>query len=314
VDEIRVNVIVPTFNRAQELRQALDSLRHQTFREFSVIVVDDGSTDETRKVVDEFRRDLNLEYLYQPNSGLPACARNYGLESSAAEIVAFLDSDDLWKPKKLELSVELIDRGADVVFHDLVRFTSRPRSILARRVKSRSLSEPSFQSLLLRGNVIPNSSVVLRRRCIESVGLFDESPEVKAWEDYDLWLRLASRGVDFRRLNRCLGGYRVDPGSLSKTVDSGRILNAIQTRYPLAESRPALWIELGMGDYLVRCGEFKRGRRCLIRAAFLPGSSRLRGDRLRALVFLMRSLGTIPRSTRPRIPSTAQQESAPGQR
>lgn len=292
----RVDVIIPTYNRAKELRQALESLTAQTFRDFSVIVVDDGSTDETESVVRSFESLLKLHYVFQPNSGLPAVARNVGLAISSAEIVAFLDSDDSWKPLKLELSVDAIDSGADLVFHDLARIETK-RRFLNRKVKSRSLRKSAFLDLLLRGNAIPNSSVVLRRKLIDQVGKFDESREVCAWEDYELWLRIANGGATFHRLKSCLGFYRDSPTSLSSTIKSLDSMTEIQSRYFLPDSELPIWMNLGIGAGHLHSKEYSSSRTYLLKAVVGKGEVRIRGDRLRALLLLLMSF-VVGRSNR----------------
>jgi glycosyltransferase involved in cell wall biosynthesis len=115
----RVSVIVPTFNRARDIGRCLESLAQQTFRDFEVLVCDDGSKDNTREIVERFKDRLELQYRWEENFGGPARPRNIGLSLARGEYVAFLDSDDWWMPRKLEQSVRYLDAGADLVYHDL---------------------------------------------------------------------------------------------------------------------------------------------------------------------------------------------------
>src|SRR3954464_10946901 len=114
VDQPRVSVVIPTYNRSHALRRCLDSVAKQTFRDFEVIVCDDGSTDDTAEVVREYESVLDLTYSYGENFGGPARPRNRGIGLARAPYIAFLDSDDWWAPRKLELSVRYLDEGADV--------------------------------------------------------------------------------------------------------------------------------------------------------------------------------------------------------
>src|SRR5262245_27326295 len=102
----RVSVIIPTFNRADLIGETVESVLSQTFDDFEIIIVDDGSTDSTKEVIRRFDGPIN--YLYQENRGL-SCARNRGFDASSGDYVCFLDSDDVWNPRMLERQVSLLD-------------------------------------------------------------------------------------------------------------------------------------------------------------------------------------------------------------
>lgn len=118
-----VSVIIPSYNREKTIKKAIDSVLNQTWNDLEVIVVDDGSTDNTSQVVSQ-TKDNRLKYIYQKNAG--ACvARNRGISLASGEIIAFHDSDDLWRPEKLEIEMNALQKsGADVVFCKLVRHNS----------------------------------------------------------------------------------------------------------------------------------------------------------------------------------------------
>lgn len=203
----RVSVIVPTYNRARDIGRCLESLVSQTLADFEVIVCDDGSTDGTQEVVAGYRERLALTFHWNENFGGPARPRNIGLELAQGDYVAFLDSDDWWRPEKLEQSVRRLDAGADIVYHDLYRVRSAPARLHWRRVRTRRLHAPVFDDLLQHGNTVPNSSVVVRRELMRRVGGFSEDRSLIAWEDYDAWLRLARVTERFERLDAPLGYY-----------------------------------------------------------------------------------------------------------
>jgi glycosyltransferase involved in cell wall biosynthesis len=203
----RVSVIVPTYNRAQDLRRCLESLVRQTLRDFEVIVCDDGSTDGTREVVDAYRERLSLTFHWAENYGGPARPRNAGLQLARADYVAFLDSDDWWAAGKLEQSLRRLNAGADIIYHDLYMVRSLQQRFYLRRVRTRPLAAPVFEDLLRHGNTVPNSSVVVRRDLMKKVGGFSEDRSLIAWEDYDAWLRLARVTERFERIGSPLGYY-----------------------------------------------------------------------------------------------------------
>jgi glycosyltransferase involved in cell wall biosynthesis len=211
----RVSVIVPTYNRAADLRRCLDSLVGQTFKDFEVLVCDDGSTDNTAVVVAPYKDALKLTYHWDENFGGPARPRNTGLRLARGNYVAFLDSDDWWAPRKLAESVRRLDAGADFVYHDLHIARSSRQKIYWRRQRTRALAAPAYDDLLLNGNAICNSSVVLRRDILLAAGGFSEDRALIAWEDYDTWLRVARATDRFVRIDQTLGYYWFGGGNIS---------------------------------------------------------------------------------------------------
>jgi glycosyltransferase involved in cell wall biosynthesis len=194
-----VSVIIPAHNSARFVAEALNGVLGQTYRRFEVIVVDDGSLDDTRGVVEGFREPIR--YLYQDNRG-PAAARNAGIRISKGEFLCFLDADDAWTPNKLELQVRFMEEHSDVglLFADateLEGLTVLKPSILgtmifgADALSQRPLTQ-AFRKLLVE-NFVPTSTVMIRRSCLAKTGLFDE--DLQNAEDRDMWLRLAAKST-----------------------------------------------------------------------------------------------------------------------
>jgi glycosyltransferase involved in cell wall biosynthesis len=182
-----VSVVIPTYNRSASLRRALGSVYAQTLSPDEVIVVDDGSTDDTPAWVES---DYSgVKYLRQPHSGVSA-ARNRGIAAATGEWIAFLDSDDEWQPEKLERQMAALSEEPE--YH--LCHTNEVWIRRGRRVNEGKRHEKSggwiFQRCLQLCVVSP-SAVVVRRALLEKLGGFDESFPV--CEDYDLWLRLCSR-------------------------------------------------------------------------------------------------------------------------
>lgn len=211
----RVSVIIPTYNRAEELRRCLGSLTKQTYKGFEVLVCDDGSTDHTSSVVDEFSKHLNIAYNHDINFGGPARPRNRGIGLARGEYLAFLDSDDWWAPDKLRISIAHLEGAVDVVFHDLWKTLSHDQKWFWRRIKSYQPGVAVYADLLIKGNALPNSSVVVRSSVIREIGGFSEDKHLIATEDFDAWLRIAQRTNRFKRINSCLGYYWAGGGTLS---------------------------------------------------------------------------------------------------
>lgn len=261
-----VSVIIPTFNRARELERCLNSVLAQTYPHFDIWVCDDGSTDNTAEVVARFQDRASITYRNSINYGGPAWGRNWALKNSEAIYLAFLDSDDFWSTEKLALSVDELERGADFVYHPL-KIARHGFKLFSRRIlKARKLISPIFLDLLEGSNAIPNSSVVLRRELLLSIGGFEESQELIAWEDYDAWLRLSKITDNFSFIPEILGSYWVGSDNLTnsstKTVER---LHLFQIRY-LANTPPALlpaWFNYELGRGYLGLGNRQQGRQSL---------------------------------------------------
>jgi teichuronic acid biosynthesis glycosyltransferase TuaG len=206
-----VSIIMPAYNAERYISQAIQSVIEQTYTDWELIVVDDGSTDGTAEIAQNLgAADDRIKYVFQQNSRLGK-ARNTGLENSTGGLIAFLDSDDLWVKEKLGLQVKVMEETeADVVFSDAFVFhednvtdESRTFSNLCGRFEGREM----FNRLLI-DNRIPVLTVLARKGMIERVGPFEERPYYHGCEDYDLWLRLAKHGVVFYGMEERLGRYR----------------------------------------------------------------------------------------------------------
>jgi glycosyltransferase involved in cell wall biosynthesis len=233
----RVSVILVTYMRAADMSRCLDSLVAQTYKDFEVLVCDDGSTDGTEEVVRRYAGALNLRYLWSENSGGPARPRNTGLKLARGAYAAFLDSDDWWKPRKLELCVQALDGGADVVYHDIHLARKRGQRVYLRRRNARTLRAPAFENLICDGNAMANSSVVVRRDLIRCIGGFSEGPSFAAWEDFDAWLRVSKVTERLVRLNQPLGYIWVGGGNMSSASRTIRILQNFHDLYIAPDPR-----------------------------------------------------------------------------
>lgn len=199
-----VSVIIPTFNRANQLRICLKSLEEQSFKKFEVIVCDDGSTDDTFKVVEEFKEILNLSYIHDINFGGPAKPRNNGIKQAKGKIIAFLDSDDWWYPNKLEVAIPYLS-DYDLIYHDLDIYNKAEKSNSVAR--GRVLSGDILKDLILNGNAITNSSVLIKKSIVNVVGEITEDKNLIAVEDFDYWIRVAKVTDRFKYIDRSLGAY-----------------------------------------------------------------------------------------------------------
>lgn len=209
----RVSIVIPTFNCARYIRSAVESVLNQAYRDYEIIVVDDGSTDETADIV--ARYGDKVRYFYQANSGVSA-ARNRALKTATGAFVAYLDADDLWYPQKLARQIQFFDAHADcgLLHSDVSVIDEQDQMIYARfnAQTSRAIPQGCCKHDLLRRCHIQTPTVMERRECIEKIGGFDE--RLLVGEDYMHWIMVAWEGWTFGYIDEPLAKYRWRTGSL----------------------------------------------------------------------------------------------------
>ena len=210
----RLSIVIPTYNHAHFLRTALDSIRAQTFNDWEAIVVNNFSEDDTMAVVESYD-DPRIRLVNFANHGIIAAARNQGLSLTQAPFVAFLDSDDFWYPEKLQRCMDKLAQGYDLVCHAEVWVGPGERR---RTVNYGPEARATYDSLLLDGNCISTSAVVVRREWLQRAGGFSIQPEFVTAEDYELWLKLARDGARIGFVDEVLGEYLIHEGNQSRTA------------------------------------------------------------------------------------------------
>ena len=208
-----VSIIIPTFNTGKYVKEAVDSAVNQTYKNKEIIVVDDGSTDNTREILDFYVRQEKIKYIYQENKGL-AGARNTGIKAAKGEFIAFLDSDDIFLPDKIEKQAEFLENhlDCDICYCDIWHFyDDEPNKLMKLDYKYYSGNDV-FKNLLKK-NFINPLTVVMRRSAVDKYGVFNEI--FKRTEDWEYWVRLAWQGVKFCFLPEILAKYRMRKDSLS---------------------------------------------------------------------------------------------------
>jgi glycosyltransferase involved in cell wall biosynthesis len=221
-----ISVVIPTYNYGRFVTEAVESALAQTYRPMEVIVVDDGSTDDTAERLRPYMD--RIRYIRQENRGLSA-ARNTGIRHAQGEWVALLDSDDVWHPRKTEIQLRTVGEDTSIGF-----VGSPECGGIAQTLSDNSkVRELRVRDFLTKPPVCP-SSVMIRRRCFDDVGLFDET--LTSVEDRDMWLRLAAR---FRSLQVCspCWSYRQHAGQMNRHADRmlanyTRVLKKFFREYP----------------------------------------------------------------------------------
>jgi glycosyltransferase involved in cell wall biosynthesis len=199
-----VSVIIPTYNRVELLRETLQSVLSQTFQDYEIIVIDDGSTDNTQTMVKNLNSDIR--YFFQENQGT-APARNTGIGYASGEWLAFLDSDDLWKPQKLARQMVELKRSQNQwIYCDVDLFDQKTRTV--QGTYHQRILKPHHgwvAKKLLLGDFIPALTTLINRDVFKEVGLFNTSE----WfhEDWEMWLKIASK-FPISYVPESLGVYR----------------------------------------------------------------------------------------------------------
>lgn len=254
-----VSVVVPAYNRSQALRATLDSVRAQTYPDWELIVVDDGSVDDTGDVVRSYR-DSRIRYEHQANQG-QAAARNYGLSLATGEYVAFLDHDDRWLPEKLRLQVESLDSGPE---YGLVYGRCRLIDEDGGDLGGRQMFEGSgwlYTHLLREHNfLLTMSQPMMRTGLVREVGGFDSDADLS--DDLDLFLRLA-RITQFgfipaELIEKNIGNRKQQTGDIVRVFLSERRLLAKHLRIPPRLTRTELaavrqgWLNIYYPEFKLR--------------------------------------------------------------
>ncbi|WP_009631864.1 glycosyltransferase family 2 protein [Synechocystis sp. PCC 7509] len=209
-----VSVVIPTYNNITYLPEALESVLNQTFTDFEVIIIDDGSLDTTQEWISNLV-DARIKTIVQTNQGA-AVARNTGIAFSSGDYIAFLDSDDLWEPTKLEKQVQCLAANPDVgLVNTWIKNIDNQGNYLA--IVPAPDAEGNVWNQIIEENLILCGSVpTIRRRCFEEVGVFD--PDLLSAEDWDMWIRLAAN-YSFALIKEPLVLYRQHLGSKSNNLE-----------------------------------------------------------------------------------------------
>lgn len=217
-----VSIIMPAYNSELYIADSIESVVKQSYHNWELIIVDDGSTDKTKEIIKcHQEKDNRIQYFYQENAR-QAKARNFGIKYSKGELLAFLDSDDLWLPQKLELSLkEFYSGNQDVLFTNAYIFSDNNQLSNLEILRDMKIIPGEYKgdnglSSFLWQNQVPILTVIAKKEAIiEVVGFNDENKF--GTEDYELWLELLANGYVIRGVNITLSLYRIHPNSTTST-------------------------------------------------------------------------------------------------
>ena len=245
-----ISIVIPTYNHANFLGRALKSVVDQTYTNWEIIVIDNHSTDHTNEVMEVYS-DPRIKYLKINNNGVIAASRNMGIQEANGEWIAFLDSDDWWTEDKLQECFKAINDNVDFIYHYLEISSNKPRYLRRRLIKTPQVNAPVIKDLLVNGNKIHNSSVVVRKTLLLEIGGVNESPDVIAAEDFDTYLRIAAITDNFICLPHSFGYYFVhdtNTSSIARKDMSISARNVVASFYNLLDDQEKIKLKASF-DY-----------------------------------------------------------------
>lgn len=238
-----VSVIVATYNMGQYLVQAIDSILNQEYSALQVIVVDDGSVDDTVNVLERYKNDSRVRIIRQQNAG-QTVAKNRGLQEAEGEFIAFCDADNYWLPDKLTRQFALMDtlQTQGVVYGDIQCIDAEGKPLQIPQMRRHS---GRITGHLLRDNFVAFNTVLISKKIIDEIGGFD--PSLRMGIDYDLWLRVSVK-YDFFHIPEPLVAYRIWGGQMSnrkaeRFENSFKLLKQFLSKYP----KSVTWSEVRRG-------------------------------------------------------------------
>lgn len=245
-----ITIIIPTYNSEQFIESCLDSVIQQTYTNWQIMVIDQKSTDNTVSIIKKnySKYGKSIQIYSNPKIGNIASSRNIGISNARSNLLAFLDSDDIWFPNKLEKSIPLLGKY-DLVYHNALILKNDQRTLVD---KSHRFHVHQFSELLTLGNPIITSSVICRKKILNKTIKFSEDSDLIAIEDYDLWLNLAFNGAQFAYLKQPLCFYRHHEANISNIkFDKKKGLKKIFQKYN-SKLDPAIKIKADNNlDYMI---------------------------------------------------------------
>ncbi|MCI5163348.1 MAG: glycosyltransferase [Candidatus Electrothrix sp. AX5] len=252
-----VSIITPTYNRSDYNIKAIESVQSQTYPHFEMIIVDDGSTDNTKHVIEPFLQDARIRYFYQENQR-QSVARNKGLDVATGDYICFLDSDNYWVANKLERSLNAFSDNpeSDIVYGDIVTVDEQGEEISRKNMPRYS---GKITRYLLRDNHVSMNTAMVRKKCFAELGGLDPSCEVA--DDYEMWLRFSAK-FTYLYIPEYLAYYRVMKNQISSNKDkrfrfNEQIIRNFQKKFPDAVS-PEIFRE-GWSYFFTRKGRYYAG-------------------------------------------------------
>ena len=227
--DVFFSVVVPCYNVENNIIPTLTSLTNQTFKDFEIILVNDGSKDGTLNILKSYPAKVKKVVVDQQNKGLGG-ARNSGVKASSGKYIALLDGDDIWEPEKLSVIYNYLKgKDIDLICHN--EFMVDARNKLLRKNYYGPYVE--YEDILFKGNCLSPSAVTVKKEVFDRVGLFNEDRKMFGLDDYDMWLRMAFARIQFVYVNDFLGNYVIHGTNMSRAFSFFKIEEKIILLYSL---------------------------------------------------------------------------------
>jgi len=208
-----ISIVIPVYNAEKYLNECLKSVFAQTYIQIEIIIINDGSTDKSEKIIKKYLSDTRIKYLKQKNQGV-AIARNLGIKFSKGDLIAFLDADDIWEKDKLSIQTELLKNNQIGLAYTNARFIGQGKRVNKKYSNYGKFYRGKVFTKLIIKNFTPLSSIVVRKKLLMKINGFSEDKKIIVGEDYDLLLKLSQICL-FDYSSKILIQYRVSQKSLS---------------------------------------------------------------------------------------------------
>ena len=230
-NKIKFSIIIPTYN-CPYITRSIESVLNQSYKHWELLIIDNNSRKFFYKKIKSYK-DKRIRYFRIQNKGIIAKSRNLGVKKSKYNWIAFLDSDDYWVNKKLEnIRWYISNKKADLFYHnmgiDQIKSNNKKKYLYDGKLK---INKPIFDNLILYGNKIPQSSVVVKKKLIKKVKLISEKKDLVTWEDFDLWIKISKITNKFYFIKKKLGIYWIGEKNFYKLKNYIKIINNFENHY-----------------------------------------------------------------------------------
>ena len=273
---IKFSVILPTYN-CDYIERSIDSVINQNYKFWELIVIDNKSKNDVLKIIKK-KKNKRIKYYNINNGGVIGKSRNLGIKKSKYPWIAFLDSDDYWYSNKLLFIKKKIIEDKNEFFYHNMHIYSKKNFFFSRKLYDsfKNQFNSKFDELVINGNDIIQSSVVVKKNLIKKVGYISEEKNLVTWEDFDLWLKISKITNKFTRIEKCLGRYFISENKKEKHKRFLKNIRYFKKKYKLSIKKimkkhnlnKIWWIEYSQGidDYYNR--KFAQAKKNLIKSKF----------------------------------------------
>ena len=209
-----ISIVMPSYNHGEFISKSIDSIIDQSYTNWELIIIDNNSKDNTKQVLSNYNSNKQIKVLYVNHNGLIGYSRNKGIKASKGKYIAFIDSDDIWYRKKLELCLPYLNEF-DFIFHKTEIFLNEEQVLKNSNYNPKTLGSNVTKNLLLNGNQIVNSSVITKKSILLDVGCIDETKEINRSVDYHTWLKISTKTNKFKMIDKYLGKNIIHNTNLS---------------------------------------------------------------------------------------------------